>query len=279
MTRRLVCFTLLAALAGCGGDGVPPSGDVDGGGVADAAGPPDARPPALHDSLPLGAISFFKTVTCPTGWVPFTAGVGRFFVPTVGTTLPGTAHGTPLASGEDRVHTHEVAASVSTGSVSYVGVAGGGNGGVSPSGTYGFQAITAPASSGLPYVQLLVCFKSAPPMAGTTPVPTGTMLFFRSQCPNGWSQAPTTQGRMLVGVPQAAPPNVWFGGAPLASDEARRHAHSAGGSVDLGQHGIALASGCCGGGYARGGSYSYSLTSSETVLDLPYVELLQCRKD
>jgi len=80
------------------------------------------------------------------------------------------------------------------------------------------------------------------------------MLFFRSQCPGGWVQAPSTQGRFLVGVPDGAPPNVGFGGAPLASDEQRAHRHAAEGSIDVGNHGIALASGCCGGGYAAAGA-------------------------
>jgi len=31
---------------------------------------------------------------------------------------------------------------------------------VSPAGTYGFQTTTMPVSSGLPYVQLLVCSKN-----------------------------------------------------------------------------------------------------------------------
>src|SRR6266545_7300862 len=133
--RGAALLVLVTFAGGCADGGVPPAGDDAG--PADAS-VPDARPPAIGDSLPLGSISFFSTPACPAGWVPFDAGAGRFFVPTTGTTLPGSEHGTPLASGEDRVHTHGVGASVETGSVSYVGVAGCCNGGVAPSGTYGF---------------------------------------------------------------------------------------------------------------------------------------------
>jgi hypothetical protein len=271
--RTLVAAAAALAVAACSSGNAPPAGDD--GGIPDA-GAPDARVPT-GDSLPLGAISYFSTGTCPDGWVKFGSGVGRFIVPTTGTTIPGLEHGTPLASGEDRVHTHDLAASVDIGSVSYVGIVGGGNGGVSPAGTYGFQTTTMPVSSGLPYVQLLVCFKNAPPGPGV--VPQGTMLFFRSQCPGGWVQAPTTQGRFLVGVPDGAPPDVGFGGAPLASDEQRLHRHAAEGAIDVGDHGIALAGGCCGGGYAASGSYPFSITSTDSAVDLPYVELLQCRKE
>jgi hypothetical protein len=262
-------FLYICLLAACSTAEVPPGADASTPGAAASMG----------DSLPLGAISFFKSEHCPPGWVKFDAGVGRLLVPTVAATLPGTMHGTPLANGEDRTHTHDIAASITLGGVSYAGVVGGGNGGVAPAGTYGFAAATSPASSGLPYVQLLVCFKSAPPVAAAAPVPTGTLLFFRSQCPTGWTQAASTQGRFLVGVPAGAPPNVSFGGAPLASDETRRHVHKAAGTVEVGHHGIALASGCCGGGYAEGGSFPYMLTSSDSGLDLPYLELLHCRKE
>jgi hypothetical protein len=273
LTSAALAAVLLVASVACGGD-TPPGGNDDGG-LPDA-GTPDARV-ATGDSLPLGSISYFKIGTCPEGWVKFASGVGRFVVPTTGTTIPGLEHGTPLAAGEDRVHTHDLSAQVELGSVSYVGIVGGGNGGVSPAGTYGFTTTTMPVSSGLPYVQLLVCFKNAPPGPGA--VPRGTMLFFRSNCPSGWSQAPSTQGRFLVGVPEGAPPDVPFGGAPLATDEQRAHRHAAEGAIDVGSHGIALAGGCCGGGYAESGSFPFSVMSTDSPVDLPYVELLQCRKD
>ena len=241
--------------------------------------PPDAAPPSTGDSLPLGAISFFKTTKCPTGWVPFVSGEGRFLVPTVGTRVPGIEHGTPLASGEDRLHGHDLGAQIETGSVSYVGVVGGGNGGVAPAGTYGFQTAGEPAPSGLPYVQLLVCFKNAAPEPGRDPVPTGTLLWFRSNCPSGWTQAATTQGRWLVGVPADAASGTTFGGEPLVSDEQRAHTHGVNGQVVTSPHGIALASGCCGGGYARNDTYPFTTTTTSGAVDLPYVELRQCRKD
>ncbi len=276
--RRPVTNAALVALVALGACS---SGETPGGQESDAAlEHPDAAPqPAVGDSLPLGAISFFATTTCPTGWTPFTSGEGRFIVPVVGTSAPGTIHGQPLASGEERSHGHTVAATVEIDDTSYVGVAGGGNGGVAHAGTVSFATTTEAAPLGLPYVQLLVCYKSAAPVAARTPVPTGTLMFFRSNCPSGWTQATAAQGRWLVGLPEGAMAGVAFGGAALASDEERQNAHAANGTVTTSSHGIALAGGCCAGGYAKNGSYPYAATSGTATADLPYVELQQCRKD
>jgi hypothetical protein len=177
------------------------------------------------------------------------------------------------------MHGHSVAATIDTDSTSYAGIAGGGNGGVSPDGQYGFATTTVASSAGLPYVQLLVCYKSAAAVAGRAPLPRGTLLFYRSNCPNGWSRLESSQGRWLVGTAGDTTAGATFGGAPLASDEERAHTHVASGAVDTGSHGIALAGGCCAGGYAKGGSYPFTTTSGEATIDLPYIELLQCRKD
>ena len=44
-------------------------------------------------------------------------------------------------------------------------------------------------------------------------------------------------------------------------------------------HGIALASGCCGSGYARAGMYTATATSDASDPELPTITLLQCMKD
>jgi hypothetical protein len=43
-------------------------------------------------------------------------------------------------------------------------------------------------------------------------------------------------------------------------------------------HGIALASGCCGDGYARNDSYSTIEDTAATEASPPYLELLLCEK-
>ena len=77
-------------------------------------------------------------------------------------------------------------------------------------------------------------------------------------CPTGWKQAPATQGRFIVGAPKGAPPDVSFGGEPVSSATPRTHVHGNDVAVETVPHGIALAAGCCGSGYAKNMAYSGS---------------------
>ncbi len=239
---------------------------------------PDAGP--LGDSLPTGAIFFFSAASCPDGWVPFDDGAGRVAVPTTGGAAGGAVRGVPLRSGEDRTHTHHLSASFTLGDVSYVGVVGGANMGVGAAGAVSFSTTTEPASTGLPYVQLLVCRKTAAAVSGTRPLPAGMMMFFAGErCPAGFSQAPGTQGRLPVGLADGATQGATFGGAALGMTDAPSHAHAASVSVATGAHGIALASGCCGRGYARSDTYTAAATTVAAEADIPTIQLLQCVKE
>jgi hypothetical protein len=275
---------------GAGPDGgTPDGGDPDGGnpdgGTPDGGSPdggsPDGGMP-VGDSLPPSAVSFFQGSACPAGWVPYTLGDGFFLVPTVATAPGGLPHGSALASGEDRTHTHGIAASFPLGSTSYVGISGGGNGGVGPDSTVMLSTTSAAASTGLPYIQLLVCRKNAAAVPGSAPLPHGLQMFFdMAACPIGWIQTATTQGRLIVGLPQGAPQDVTFGGPSLSSSadagvDVRTHAHAVTATLATTSQGIALASGCCAGGYASNGTYTAMVDSSQDETGLPYLELLAC---
>jgi hypothetical protein len=251
-----------------------PTGITDGG--SDAA-PDLARPPG--DSLPRDAVSFFRRDTCPVGWVPLGTAVGRFLVPTLGSVGGGTFAGTPLASGEDRQHSHTFQASVTPRTTSFAGLSGS-NTNIAQAGAVAIDGTMQPASSGLPYVQLLACQKSTEPLRDLPPPPSGMMVFFANTttCPSGWAQAAVTQGRMLVGLPNQGGAGLPFGGNALGSLEQRSHTHPVNGTLATVSYGIALA-GDSGTDFAAHGSYTFSVTSSSTPADLPYLQLLHCQKN
>lgn len=266
---------LALAAASCASTGRAPGG-ADGG-------PPDMTmifEPGPGDSFPTGAISFFKLMTCPDGWDSLPAAANRFVVPTVGADKSGVTAGEPLKSGEDREHLHPVAATATLREVSYAGIAGEANHGLAQAAPVKVMTTSGKASTNLPYVQLRVCKKSAPPKWFPTPIPPGTLLFFDAQsCPAGWSQAKATQGRFLVGLPSRGAPGASFGGPPLAAKEDRVHAHTVQGAFSTNAQGIALAAGCCAGGYAQNGAYTLQSATDINPAGLPYIEYLQCRKD
>jgi hypothetical protein len=255
--------------------------DTSDGGTADASdgGTADA---AAGDSLPAGAISFFNKTACPLGWLAYGALAGRVALPVAPGMGVGKTAGTPFTGTEDRMHAHagDLTGTVTLSDVSYAGIAGGGNSGVAASGDAPTKVTIDPARSNLPYVQLFVCQKTSPAKSGAAPVPTGLLVFFEGDaCPVGWAPAQATGGRHLVGLPDGGAVGATFGGAPLSSAELRSHTHSASGKLTTTPHGIALASGAGASGYAKDGTYDYSATTSTGAADMPYLQLLQCRKD
>lgn len=251
-----------------------------GGDTRADAGPDsgDAGAPS-GDAVPAGAVSFFQGSACAKGWAVYSAAAGRFLLPTIGTQGIGTMAGAPLDSGEDRQHTHGVTGTWALNAVSFAGIAGGGNHGVAAAGEIALSTTSEPASMGLPYVQLLVCKKVAAAVPRSTPLPSGMLMFFDApSCPSGWQQSAATQGRSLVGLPEGAPADLAFGGAPLSDGEARSHAHRNEGTLSTTPHGIALASGCCGGGYAQDGTSTFKQDTDKSETGMPWLELLHCQK-
>ena len=258
-------------------------------GSSGMAPPADASPPAVDggpdaaqpggDSLPTGAISLFNRRSCPAGWEVLQLGAGRTLVPTQGDSPPGNMAGQPLADGEERTHGHPMPANLNLPSVNYAGVVGEANHGVARAGSVPMTVKGTPAGAGLPYVQLLVCQKQAAPDLSQRPAPTGTLMFFQSgDCPAGWGRAGSTQGRILIGLPEGGTPGQPFGGKPLAAAERRTHRHGFAGMVKTNSHGIALASGGAAGGYAKDGTLPYQGMTDEQDSELPYLQLLQCQK-
>ncbi len=266
---------LAAALASCATGAEV--GTSSGGGDATSTTSTSSGGATNGDAIPTGAVSFFTATTCPEGWSPFDAGAGRLLLPTVGNAVGGTPYGMPLANGEDRTHTHDVSATFSLPSISYAGVAGGGNHGVAAAGSPKLGISADPASTGLPYVQLLVCKKTAAALPGAAALPRGMRLFFTGPtCPSGFQQAPDTQGLFLVGLPKNAKADAPFGGAPQSGTSTRTHQHQTTATLATTAHGIALLSGGLADGYAANGSYTDTRDTSESGAGLPYLELLQC---
>ncbi len=276
--RALLALIVPFALAACAaGTDAGPSTSAGGGGSGGGTGGEGGSAPK-GDAIPGGAVSFFARPSCPEGWKAFEAGNGRLLLPTLGNAAGGTKYGDPLASGEDRAHTHVIKGSFAVPSTSFAGVVGGGNHGVGTAGVVKFEGPAEPASTGLPYVQLLVCKKAAEAVARSVPLPHGMTMFFDTPaCPTGWKQAEATQGRFAVGLPKGAKADLFFGGAPLSGATTRVHEHGKSAVLKTESHGIALASGCCGDGYAANGTYLAGEPSEESEVGLPYVELLHCQ--
>ena len=222
------------------------------------------------DSLPTGTVAWFDAGSCPVGWSLYAAAIGRSLVPTAGT-LAGLAGGEPLASGEDRLHTHAASGQATPGSISYVGIGGEANHGPARAETLAVSVTVEPASSGLPYLQLLPCRKDDPASPGA--VPSGVLLL--TDNPSCETGEPPGGGleRLVVGVPEGAGAPAAFGGDTLA---AVAHSHDVSGSINLGSHGIALLGGCCAGGYASAGNLAVDLQTEAASLEFPWLGLLAC---
>ncbi len=223
------------------------------------------------DVLPIGTVAWFHRTSCPPGWATFAEAIGRTLVPAE----PGAAgqtHATPLASGEDRMHSHALTATVSPGSVSFVGIAGCCNGGPAGAGQASIAGEAEPASAELPYVQVLACTKVGMPLPA--PVPSWLRVFGPvAGCPAGLAPSDLgAAGRLVVGLPAGGTLGATFGGP----DTTATHAHGAAGEFVVNSAGIGLASGCCGGGYASSAALSFSVSTASTAATFPSLRLPLC---
>ncbi len=77
-------------------------------------------------SVPYGSVSFYEpsTPACPGNWTPFLEANGRALLPGYDGVAPTPSDAPPLSSQEDRPHTHTGSTSVTTNSISYVGLVG-----------------------------------------------------------------------------------------------------------------------------------------------------------
>ncbi|MEZ4393736.1 MAG: hypothetical protein R3A48_21915 [Polyangiales bacterium] len=251
---------------------------VDVPDAPDVVDAPEAAP--VPDSLPTDSVMLFRETECPRGWAPYHDAAGRAMAVAANPALNGYRLGTQLADREERAHTHSYGGTFALESVSYVGVVGGGNSGTSAVGTLMYRAQTSMESAGIPYVQLLACIKTGPAVPRAQPLPSGMLIFYSgSSCPTGYTQPMVTRGRVMVGLPATGINGATFGGAPIGADSPARHAHNAITTLTTEGHGIALASGCCGGGYARNGTYQEMARTEDNEPGMPTIQLLQCQKD
>jgi hypothetical protein len=262
----LVLSLAAACASSSGGDG---GGDIDA-----AEDTPIDAPAGAGDGFPRGAISYFLGTLCPAGWAPYSEAVGRTIVPVAAAAYAGATAGAALGVNETRAHRHDLSTSVDLPSVSYAGIAGEANHGVARSGAITGASTTAETTTDVPYVQLRVCRKQTDP--GERAAPSGVIAFFAGACPAPWTPATALTGRYLVAKPAGAMGGATFGGDPLAPGELRTHMHSVTASVAAPSHGIALAGGCCAGGYGAAGSRSVSATAAPAAIDMPYVQLVAC---
>lgn len=256
-----------------------PDGAVCGAGLV-CIGSDDSPTPdcVANDPFPTGTLAFFDRASCPSGWSLASAVTGR--TPVAGPPeRVGETLGDPLSSGEDRRHTHAFTGTATTSEVSFAGIVGGGNG-LSETATFQLTGTDESASAGLPYLQLLACEKTAAPSPGH--LPTGLMTFAApavSTCPIG-SLVEAAWGRLIVATPEGGTSGATFG-RPTPPEgptppEATPHRHTLSGRIPTPSKGIALVSGCCGGGYASSSGLQTTLTSTDTTIGFPTLSLLQC---
>lgn len=242
-----------------------------------------------QDSYPQFTLAYFNLPACPTGWGPAVGanGVsldGYFlvpFAPPVPDLLLGTTVNSPIPAGAtDRVHAHTFHGSINLPEVKYAGIAGHGNTDTSKDGTMTFKSVTGYASSGMPFLPLLLCEKTVftrnqNPPAG---VPQYVVTFVATAyCPTGWKSAQVTSGRFLVGLPAGGAQATTFGGDPLKPGEDRTHTHAFSGSVTIPSTGVGLGAGCCAEHYGADGARAFQGATDGASTGLPYAIVTQCQ--
>ncbi|MFO0751122.1 MAG: hypothetical protein U1F43_36435 [Myxococcota bacterium] len=249
----------------CGSEPLPDDRVCGAGKVCEAATCIDG------DGLPTGMVAWFDAAACPAGWVLDQDLVGRSAV-AVAPERVGQSAGSPLASGEDRTHGHAFSGQGTAAATSFAGIVGGGNA-LAASGAVTVSGTAEPASAGIPYVQLLPCAKVSEAVYGG-PAPDLFGFVATGACPDGWPAAVTGYDRLLVGAPLGGSVEASFGGS---SADAAPHHHALTATLPTPAHGIALASGCCGGGFASSAGIALDLVSDDASVVFPWRGLLQCQ--
>lgn len=112
---------------------------------------------AADPALPPGLIFFAAGTTCPAGSAPAAAAAGRLLLALTDEREVGKVYGQPLAIQEDRTHTHAGTMSVALPSHHIAGASGGGNGQATGKESHAVALTSGAATTGLPFIQLLVC--------------------------------------------------------------------------------------------------------------------------
>jgi len=107
-------------------------------------------------------------------------------------------------------------------------------------------------------------------------IPEGFITFFDSdECPEGWFELDTAQGRLIVSVSDAEQAGVTVN-SPLSDQEDRVHTHTYETEVTLDEKQIA-AIGCCNNQGAGHGSYPISGKLNTSTSGLPFIQLILCQ--
>jgi hypothetical protein len=249
---------------------------------------------AHADSYPQGALAFFNTQSCPTGWSRAVDASGNSlngfflvpFTPPITAGMLGTTVNQAMASGEIRTHSHTFASSITLSGITWAGKAGCEkwldlcDKNTAADGAMSFSGTTGAADSGVPYIQLLLCAKTEfnrnqnPPVG----VPQYVVTFFTdTTCPTGWKQTLTTGGRFISALPQNGSPQVAFGGPVLSPGEDRTHTHAFSGSVSVGSTGVELVAGGQQHGFGGPGTYQFSGATAAASTGIPYAVVTQCQ--
>ena len=280
MKNHCVVAVLCLIAASCEVNIGPPSGSAGGNGAGGNGAGGNGPDPTLPegDAFPKGAISFFYRLTCPFDWSVYPEAAGRIIIAASAGLPSGTTIGEPLSSGEDRVHTHDLSASVTITALQYFAPEGGPNGTMTQPMPYSFSWTSDPTPAGVPYRQLLVCKKVGEPKAATSPLPPKLHTYFElDACPSGWKPATGTIGRILVGLPMGGAADMSMGGEPILTSAQRTHTHAFSSTLTTTPWGVLAPLGI-GAFFGQDGSYPFSGESEPAEIGVPMISLLHCEK-
>ena len=229
-----------------------------------------------------GVVAFFppSISACPVGWASEPLLTGRIVAPSFSRRDMFTSSAASLASGADPTsHAHTYSVSFSPTAYGFLA----GESGITDPAMYQSTATasgtTSSSSAGIPYIQLLACRSTS--ASNKTLVPDRALVFHFCSCPLQWEADHAYGGRLLVGLPSSGNAGAAFGSStpfPSSSSAVRTHHHSVSGSVYLPSFGVWGLEGFVGvGSYVTASTYTYSGTSADASLSLPYTLLPLCR--
>ncbi len=241
----------------------------------------EIRTPEYTLQIPDGTVSYLPGTQCPPGWVELTDAKGRFLVGKTDGTVVGALVGDALSEGEDRVHDHDYATSVSVPGTGITAVTGCCNSSLGDAGAYDLVGTTDAGDAALPRIQQLVCERRVTtplPEVDDHPYPADTVMFFdRQSCPAGFSLMSGADGRFLVATPAGGDVGAAVGVA-LENREDRLHEHGLRTSIQLPESSVAALGGL-NFNHAKKGVYdsnAFGRTEPQTS-GMPYLQLLVCR--